>query len=40
MEWSAETGDLGLYTPEHKYLERLELRLELESGAAAEAYVL
>ena len=39
VEWSAETGDLGLYTPEHKYLERLELRLELESGAAAEAYV-
>ena len=39
MDWSAETGDLGLYTPEHKYLERLQLRLELASGASATAYV-
>ena len=39
VAWSAETGDLGLYTPEHKYLERLELRLELAEGATAEVYV-
>ena len=39
VDWSAETGDLGLYTPEHKYLERLQLRLELASGASATAYV-
>lgn len=39
VDWSAETGDLGLYTPEHKYLERLQLRLELESGATAAVYV-
>ena len=34
--WSAESGDLGLYTPEHKYLARLELRMKLEEGAAEQ----
>ena len=33
--WSAESGDLGLYTPEHKYL----ARLKLEEGAVVKAFV-
>ncbi len=37
--WSAESGDLGLYTPEHKYLSRLELRLKAEAGATVKAYI-
>lgn len=39
LVWSAESGDLGLYTPEHKYLARLELRLRAEEGGQVQAYV-
>ncbi len=39
LTWSGETGDLGLYTPQHKYLVRLELRLELAENAAVTAAV-
>ncbi len=39
VTWSGETGDLGLYTPEHTYLERLTLHMDLEESAAAEVYV-
>lgn len=38
-DWYAESGDLGLYTPEHKYLARLELRLKAENGVTVKAYV-
>ena len=37
--WYAETGDLGLDTPEQKYLQRVELRLLPEYGAWVKAYV-
>ena len=33
LDWYAETGELGLDTPEHKYLQRIELRLLPDSGA-------
>ena len=39
FSWSAESGDLGLYTPEHKYLSRLELRVETAAGSTVKAYV-
>ena len=39
FSWSAESGDLGLYTPEHKYLSRLELRLKAAAGSTMKAYV-
>ena len=39
FSWSAESGDLGLYTPEHKYLSRLELRLKAAAGSTVKAYV-
>ena len=39
FSWSAESGDLGLYTPEHKYLSRLELRLKTAAGSTVKAYV-
>ena len=37
--WSAESGLIGLGTPERKYLSRLELRLRLGEGASAAAYL-
>ena len=39
FSWSAEGGDLGLYTPEHKDLSRLELRLKAAAGSTVKAYV-
>ena len=39
VAWSVQSGELGMYTPEHKYLVRLELRLRLETGAAVKAYI-
>ena len=33
--WSAETGELGLDTPEGKYLQRLEIRLQPEKDTTA-----
>lgn len=33
ISWMAETGELGLVTPENEYLERLQLSLRLENGA-------
>lgn len=35
VAWCMETGELGMNTPEDKYLQRLELRMQL--GAASEA---
>lgn len=35
VRWSMETGELGLDSPENKYLQRLELRMQLGAGAAA-----
>lgn len=39
LHWYAETGELGLDTPEHQYLQRLELRLLPDCGAWVRAYV-
>ena len=39
LDWYAETGELGLDTPGHKYLQRLELRLWPDSGAWVAAHV-
>ena len=39
LDWYAETGELGLDTPEHNYLQRLELRLWPDSGAWVAAHV-
>lgn len=39
LTWSAESGDLGLYTPEHMYLARLELRMKVEAGGQVQAYI-
>ena len=38
VSWMAVTGDLGLETPEQKYISRLTLRLSLEPGATLEVY--
>lgn len=39
LDWYAETGELGLDTPEHKYLQRLELRLWPDNGAWVTAHI-
>lgn len=39
VRWYADSGELGLDTPEHQYLQRLELRLLPENGAWVKAYV-
>lgn len=39
VRWMAETGELGLSTPESKYLTRLELRVQPEGRARLEALV-
>ena len=38
IDWYAETGDLGLDTPEQKYLQRVELRLRLEGHGNCRIY--
>ena len=38
VQWEAETGNLGIATPDMKYLSRLTLRLWLERGAKLEIY--
>ena len=35
VSWTMETGELGMNTPEDKYLQRLELRMQLGAGASA-----
>ena len=39
VAWSVQSGELGMYTPEHKYLARLELRVQPEERARLEAFV-
>lgn len=39
IDWYAETGELGLDTPEQKYVQRVELRLLPEDGAWVRAYL-
>lgn len=39
INWLAETGDLGLESPDSKYLVRLALRTELEQNATVQAAV-
>ena len=39
LNWSAETGELGLVTPENQYLERMQLCMSLEDGAVVCAMV-
>jgi len=39
VSWFAETADLGLDTPEGKYLQRVEVRLEPAQGATASVSV-
>lgn len=39
VRWWAETGDLGLHTPDNKYLVRLTLRLGLTPGAQVRIFV-
>lgn len=37
--WMAETGELGLESPDRKYISRLDLRLSMEVGAELTVYV-
>ena len=39
VSWMGESGDLGLSSPENQYLQRLDLRMALESGSGVRLYV-
>ncbi len=39
VDWSVQTGQIGMYSPDRKYLSRLNVRLWLEAGATAALYV-
>ena len=39
VSWMGESGDLGLSCPENRYLQRLDLRMALESGSGVRLYV-
>lgn len=39
VEWEAETGDLGLNSPDMKYISRLLLRLMMEADAVLDIYI-
>lgn len=38
VDWEWETGDIGLNSPDMKYISRLTIRMSMESGARAELY--
>lgn len=33
FEWFAETGDIGLDSPDHKYVSKIQLRLDVDEGS-------
>lgn len=33
VQWCAETGDIGTYTPDHKYISQLQVRLSVDIGS-------
>lgn len=39
VKWAAETGMIGIWSPEQKYLSRLNVQLSLEVGAKATIYI-
>lgn len=39
VAWRAESGLLGLASPDHKYISRLDLRMVLAPGASCKVYV-
>lgn len=39
VEWYVETGKIGLYSPDKKYLSRIDIRMSLELGASARISV-
>ena len=38
VKWMVETGELGISSPDRKYLSRLTVRLSMEIGAVVELY--
>ncbi|MBP3509820.1 hypothetical protein [Oscillibacter sp.] len=36
VSWSAETGDIGLKSPDYQYISKIQLRMELDAGATVE----
>ena len=39
IEWSAQFGDIGLDSPDHKYVSRIQFRLELDDDSTARIEV-
>lgn len=38
VEWMAETGEIGIYSPDMKYISRLTVRMSLDIGAVVNIY--
>ena len=38
IEWMAETGVIGMYTPDKKYISRLNIRMSLDTGTKVKFY--
>ena len=38
VKWMAQTGEIGLYTPDMKYIARLTIRMSMEVGAEVSIY--
>jgi hypothetical protein len=39
VEWMAQTGEIGLSSPDMKYISRLNVRMVLAIGATADFYI-
>ena len=39
VEWMVQTGELGLSSPDMKYISRMNVRMSMEIGARAEFYI-
>ena len=38
VEWMAETGEIGIYSPDMKYVSRLTIRMSMDIGAEVRIY--
>ncbi|MFA7255953.1 MAG: hypothetical protein WC047_00045 [Kiritimatiellales bacterium] len=39
VSWIAETGDIGMELPDHKYVTKIQLRVSIDTSATMKAYV-
>jgi hypothetical protein len=39
INWMAETGIIGMYSPDKKYISRINIRMSLDTGASVKIYI-